>query len=57
MAVISRKIQTRIENRLQAGKVIVIAGARRTGKTVLLKEIMKNLSKDYLYLNGIIPPP
>ncbi len=52
MAVIIRKIQTRIENRLQAGKVIVIAGARRTGKTVLLKEIMKNLNQDYLYLNG-----
>jgi uncharacterized protein len=52
MAVIIRKIQTRIENRFQAGKVIVISGARRTGKTVLLKEIMKNLNQDYLYLNG-----
>ncbi len=52
MAVIYRKIQGRIESRLQPGKVIVLAGARRTGKTVLLKEIMKKLNGPTLYLNG-----
>jgi uncharacterized protein len=52
MATIHRKLQDRIESRIQAGKVIVIAGARRTGKTVLLKEIMKNFEGAYLYLNG-----
>ena len=52
MAVIYRKIQDRIESRLQPGKVIIIAGARRTGKTILLKEIMKKLAEPYLYLNG-----
>lgn len=52
MAVIHRKIQDRIEGRLQPGKVIILAGARRTGKTVLLKEIMKKLDAPYLYLNG-----
>ena len=52
MAVIYRKIQDRIESRLQPGKVIIIAGARRTGKTVLLKEIMKKLDGLTLYLNG-----
>ena len=52
MAVIHRKIQDRIEGRLQPGKVIILAGARRTGKTVLLKEIMKKLDGPFLYLNG-----
>ena len=52
MAVIHRKIQDRIEDRLQPGKVIILAGARRTGKTVLLKEIMKKLDGPFLYLNG-----
>ncbi len=42
MSVIKRIIQKKIENRLQAGKVIIIAGARRTGKTVLVKEIINN---------------
>lgn len=52
MPVIHRKIQDRIEARLQPGKVIILAGARRTGKTVLLKEIMKKLDGPFLYLNG-----
>jgi hypothetical protein len=52
MEVIHRKLQDRIEGRLQPGKVIILAGARRTGKTVLLKEIMKKLDGPYLYLNG-----
>lgn len=52
MTVIHRKIQDRIESRLQPGKVIILAGARRTGKTVLLKEIMKKLDGPFLYLNG-----
>ncbi len=52
MSVIKRVIQKRIENRLQAGKVIIIAGARRTGKTVLVKELIQNLKGPDLYLNG-----
>jgi hypothetical protein len=52
MDIIHRKLQDRIESRIQTGKVIVIAGARRTGKTVLLKEIMKKFDGAYLYLNG-----
>ncbi|HSO85862.1 MAG TPA: ATP-binding protein [Draconibacterium sp.] len=52
MAIIHRKLQDRIDSRIQSGKVIVIAGARRTGKTVLLKEIMKSFDGAYLYLNG-----
>ncbi|HSO88604.1 MAG TPA: AAA family ATPase, partial [Draconibacterium sp.] len=52
MALIHRKLQDKIESRIQPGKVIIIAGARRTGKTVLLKEIMKSFEGAYLYLNG-----
>jgi len=50
--VVKRILQTRVENRMQAGKVIIIAGARRTGKTILIKELMKGLEGKYLYLNG-----
>jgi len=52
MTLIQRIVQKRVEDRLQAGKVIIIAGARRTGKTVMLKEIVKRLNGPYLFLNG-----
>lgn len=52
MSVIRRVIQDRITKRMQAGKVIIIAGARRTGKTVLLRQVMQSLNGPYLYLNG-----
>jgi predicted AAA+ superfamily ATPase len=50
--VIRRALQEKIEKRMQPGKVIILSGARRTGKTVLLKEIMGGLKQPYLYLNG-----
>lgn len=34
------------------GKVVVIYGARRTGKTTLLKEFLKNESKTHLLVSG-----
>lgn len=52
MSVILRVLQNRITKRMQAGKVIIIAGARRTGKTVLLRQVMQSLDGSYLYLNG-----
>jgi len=52
MTLIQRLVQKRVEDRLQAGKVIIISGARRTGKTVMVKEIVKKLKDPYLYLNG-----
>ncbi len=52
MQIFKRAIQDRIFSRMRAGKVIVLTGARRTGKTFLIKEIMKNLPGPYLYLNG-----
>jgi len=50
--VIRRALQDKIEKRMQPGKVIILSGARRTGKTVLLREIMGGLKQPYLYLNG-----
>jgi len=52
MQVIKRALQDKILSRLRAGKVIVLTGARRTGKTFLIREIMKNLNRPHLYLNG-----
>jgi uncharacterized protein len=34
------------------GKVVVLYGARRTGKTTLLKEFLKNESKEHLLVSG-----
>jgi uncharacterized protein len=52
MSLIKRSLQDRMFARMRAGKVIVLIGARRTGKTILLKEIMRSLPAPYLYLNG-----
>ena len=52
MQLIKRALEDKILNRIRAGKVIVLTGARRTGKTFLIKEIIKNLPAPYLYLNG-----
>lgn len=52
MQVIRRALQDKILSRLRAGKVIVLTGARRTGKTFLIREIMQNLKRPHLYLNG-----
>lgn len=52
MKLINRLIQDRVMQRIKPGKAIVLVGARRTGKTVLLKNIMRKLKGSYLYLNG-----
>jgi len=37
---------------LRPGKVVVLLGARRVGKTFLIKEIMNKAAEPYLFLNG-----
>jgi len=38
---------------IQSGKVIVIYGARRVGKTTLLRKFIENLDKEaVLFVNG-----
>ena len=49
---IKRILQQEIEQRIRPSKVALIFGARRVGKTVLLREILSNYSGRTLLLNG-----
>ena len=49
--IIKRKIQNDIEKRLFRKKVVIIYGARRVGKTTLIREIQKKFKDISLYLN------
>ncbi|MBQ2563876.1 MAG: AAA family ATPase, partial [Muribaculaceae bacterium] len=49
---IKRILQQEIEKRIRPSKVALIFGARRVGKTVLLREILSNYSGRSLLLNG-----
>ena len=48
---IIRKLEKTVENKLFAGKAIVLFGARQVGKTTLLENLTKNYP-DCLWLNG-----
>lgn len=50
--IIQRYIQKKIEGKLKSGKVILLLGARRTGKTFLIRQIIKSLKEPCLLLNG-----
>jgi len=51
--IIKRQIQPVIEKNLKKGFVVVLFGARRTGKTVLMNEIKKKLkTEDILHVQG-----
>ena len=52
MKFIKRIVQENILKKIKPGKVVVLVGARRTGKTVLLKEIMKAVNEPNLMLSG-----
>lgn len=52
MKIIKREITGPVISKLKPGKVIIITGARRTGKTVLLKEIIRLTGRPHLLLNG-----
>lgn len=49
--IILRTIQTQIEEALFKNKVIILYGARRTGKTFIVKEILKKYGDEGRYLN------
>ena len=49
--ILPRLLQTQIQNNLFKGKAIILYGARQTGKTTLVKEIIKNYQGDARYLN------
>jgi len=52
MNFISRELLELIEKKIQPNKVIVLLGARRVGKTFLLKELVSKMKGPYLFLNG-----
>lgn len=52
MDYISRYIENKILSRLVPGKVVVLLGARRVGKTVLLKKIAEKFHAGKLFLNA-----
>ncbi len=49
---VERTAQEILVNRIQPGKVVVLVGARRVGKTVLLQEFVKKWKGNYLFWNG-----
>jgi uncharacterized protein len=52
MEYIYREITKLITEKIKPGKVLIIAGARRVGKTFILKELIKNFREPSLFLNG-----
>jgi len=52
MTYIDRYIENSIKNALQPNKVVIILGARRIGKTEILKKIIKENSEKKMILNG-----
>ena len=49
---IRRLLQEKISKRITPGKVVIIYGARRVGKTVLLRELVNSFEGKTLLLNG-----
>lgn len=52
MEVLTRTLENRLLNTLVPNKVILLLGARRTGKTILLKKVIQSLQEPHLFLNG-----
>ena len=50
--IIARKAQNLLESKVKPGKVVVLQGARRVGKTFLLKEYLKSVNEKYIFWNG-----
>lgn len=49
---ISRSQEDKIESLLFSGKLLIITGPRRVGKTTMLKRIVERSQRSFLYLNG-----
>ena len=49
---IERYILKGFDKKLKKQKVLLVFGARRVGKTHLIKQFLKNRKESYVYLNG-----
>lgn len=47
-----RDLSENLIKKLQSNKVVIVFGARRVGKTVLVKEILEHVNEPVLTLNG-----
>jgi len=52
MNLIEREITDSILRKVKPGKVVIINGARRVGKTILLRELIKKINEPFILLNG-----
>jgi predicted AAA+ superfamily ATPase len=52
MEYLVRDLSMNIRKKLQSNKVVIVFGARRVGKTVLVKEILDQVNEPVLTLNG-----
>lgn len=52
MIYLVRELSNLILKKLQPNKVVILYGARRVGKTMLVKEILANVNEPILMLNG-----
>lgn len=52
MEYIKRSIQNRFLKRMKANKVLVLLGARRTGKTTFVREMIKSSGQTVFFLTG-----
>lgn len=52
MEYLIRDLSRNIIKKLQANKVVIVFGARRVGKTVLVEEILEQINEPVLSLNG-----
>ncbi|KAA3618442.1 MAG: ATP-binding protein [Calditrichaeota bacterium] len=52
MNLIDRAIKKKIINYLKPNKVVVILGARRVGKTILIKQLIEKFNEPFLLYNG-----
>lgn len=47
-----RDLSKNIAKKLQSNKVVIVFGARRVGKTVLVQELLQKINEPVLFLNG-----
>lgn len=50
--IIPRKASKLLKNKVQPGKVVILLGARRVGKTFLLNQYLEGVKEKYIFWNG-----